>query len=79
MVIKPNGYAIWEKMQRALDGMFKDTGHSTPTSPCSSQELPRQGGRERRGVRQGVAVVTHGGGKELEEPLIIRPTSETII
>ena len=55
MVIKPHGYAIWEKMQRALDRMFKDTGHVNAYFPLFIPEVvPRQGRGDGRGVRQGV-------------------------
>ena len=55
MVIKPHGYAIWEKMQRALDRMFKDTGHVNAYFPLFiPKSLPRQGSRARRGLRQGM-------------------------
>lgn len=80
MVIRPNGYAIWEEMQRALDRMFKDTGHQNAYFPLFIPQsfLSREAAHV-EGFAPEVAVVTHGGGKELEEPLIIRPTSETII
>src|SRR5688572_13084866 len=80
MVIRPNGYAIWEQMQRALDQMFKDTGHQNAYFPLFIPQsfLSREAAHV-EGFAPEVAVVTHGGGKELEEPLIIRPTSETII
>ena len=93
MVIKPNGYAIWEKMQKALDNLFKQTGHVNayfplfiPMSYLAKEEEMAEG------FAKECAVVTHyrlkaEKGKplhvdptaELEEPLIIRPTSETII
>ncbi len=93
MVIKPTGYALWEKMQRALDRLFKDTGHVNayfplfiPMSFLAKEEQMAEG------FAKECAVVTHyrlkaEPGKplhvdpaaELEEPLIIRPTSETII
>jgi prolyl-tRNA synthetase len=80
MVIRPNGYAIWEQMQGALDKMFKDTGHQNAYFPLFIPQsfLSREAAHV-EGFAPEVAVVTHGGGKELEEPLIIRPTSETII
>jgi prolyl-tRNA synthetase len=80
MVIRPNGYAIWEQMQRALDQMFKDTGHQNAYFPLFIPQsfLSREAAHV-EGFAPEVAVVTHGGGKELDEPLIIRPTSETII
>ncbi|MGE3724530.1 MAG: proline--tRNA ligase [Candidatus Sericytochromatia bacterium] len=80
MVIRPNGYAIWEKMQAALDKMFKDTGHVNAYFPMFIPEHFMQKEAEHvEGFAPEVAVVTHGGGKKLDEPLVIRPTSETII
>ena len=80
MVIRPWGYAIWERMQRALDDMFKETGHQNAYFPLL---IPMSFIEREKAHVQGfapeVAVVTHAGGKELEEPLVIRPTSETII
>jgi prolyl-tRNA synthetase len=80
MVIRPNGYAIWEQMQWALDRMFKDTGHQNAYFPLFiPQSYLSREAEHVEGFAPEVAVVTHGGGKELDEPLIIRPTSETII
>ena len=80
MVIKPYGYAIWEKMQAVLDEMFKDTGHVNAYFPLLIPESFMQKEAEHvEGFAPECAVVTHGGGKELEESLYIRPTSETII
>jgi len=80
MVIRPNGYAIWEQMQRALDQMFKDTGHQNAYFPLFiPQSFLSREAEHVEGFAPETAVVTHGGGKELEEPLVIRPTSETII
>src|SRR3954463_9734539 len=80
MVIRPNGYAIWEQMQRALDQMFKDTGHQNAYFPLFiPQSFLRREAEHVEGFSPELAVVTHGGGKELEEPLVVRPTSETII
>jgi prolyl-tRNA synthetase len=80
MVIRPNGYAIWEQMQRALDQMFKDTGHQNAYFPLFiPQSYLSREAEHVEGFAPETAVVTHGGGKELEEPLVIRPTSETII
>ena len=80
MVIRPNGYGIWERMQRALDDMFKATGHENAYFPLLiPQSFLQKEASHVEGFAPEVAVVTHGGGKELEEPLIIRPTSETII
>jgi prolyl-tRNA synthetase len=80
MVIRPNGYGIWERMQRALDDMFKATGHKNAYFPLFIPEsYLKKEAQHVEGFAPEVAVVTHGGGKKLEEPLIIRPTSETII
>jgi prolyl-tRNA synthetase len=80
MVIRPNGYGIWERMQRALDDMFKATGHRNAYFPLFIPESYLQKEKEHvEGFAHEFAVVTHGGGKKLEEPLIVRPTSETII
>ena len=80
MVIRPNGYAIWEQMQQALDGMFKETGHQNAYFPLFiPQSFLAREAEHVEGFAPELAVVTHGGGKELEEPLVVRPTSETII
>ena len=80
MVIRPNGYAIWELMQQGLDRMFKDTGHENAYFPLLiPQSFLAREAEHVEGFAPETAVVTHGGGKELEEPLVIRPTSETII
>jgi prolyl-tRNA synthetase len=80
MVIRPNGYAIWEKMQTALDRLFKDTGHVNAYFPLFIPEsFMKKEAEHVAGFAPECAVVTHGGGKKLEEPLYIRPTSETII
>lgn len=80
MVIRPNGYAIWEKMQAALDRMFKETGHVNAYFPMFIPEGFLQKEAEHvEGFAPETAVVTHGGGKKLEEALVVRPTSETII
>ena len=80
MVIRPWGYGIWENMQRALDDMFKATGHRNAyfplLIPMSFIEREKQ---HIAGFQPELAVVTHAGGKELEEPYVVRPTSETII
>lgn len=80
MVIRPLGYGIWERMQRALDDMFKATGHVNAYFPLFIPEsfLAREKDHV-EGFAHEFAVVTHGGGKKLEENLIVRPTSETII
>lgn len=80
MVIRPNGYAIWEQMQQALDRMFKETGHQNAYFPLFiPQSFLSKEAEHVEGFAPETAVVTHGGGKELEEPLVVRPTSETII
>ncbi len=80
MVIRPRGYALWEKMQAALDGMFKATGHQNAYFPLLIPEsYMRKEAEHVEGFAPELAVVTHGGGELLEEPLVIRPTSETII
>ena len=80
MVIRPNGYGIWERMQRALDDMFKATGHRNAYFPLFIPEsFLHKEAEHVEGFAPETAVVTHGGGKKLEEPLIVRPTSETII
>ncbi|MGH7460780.1 MAG: proline--tRNA ligase, partial [Longimicrobiales bacterium] len=80
MVIRPYGYGIWERMQRALDDMFKETGHQNAYFPLFiPQSFLEREKAHVEGFAPEVAVVTHAGGKELEEPLIVRPTSETVI
>src|SRR5438132_6950522 len=80
MIIRPNGYAIWEKMQQVLDAMFKETGHQNAYFPLFIPESFLQKEAEHvEGFAPEVALVTHAGGSKLEEPLVIRPTSETII
>ena len=80
MVIRPYGYAVWELMQRALDERFKATGHENAYFPMFiPQSFLSKEAEHVEGFAPETAVVTHGGGKELEEPLIVRPTSEAII
>jgi len=80
MVIRPNGYAIWENIQAALDNMFKESGHVNAYFPLFIPEsFLKKEAEHVKGFAPQCAVVTHGGGKKLEEPLIVRPTSETII
>ena len=80
MVIRPHGYALWENMQRVLDRMFKETGHQNAYFPIFIPEsFMTKEAEHVEGFAPECAVVTHGGGKKLEEPLYIRPTSETII
>lgn len=80
MVIRPWGYGIWENMQRALDQMFKDTGHENAYFPLLIPMSFIEKEKDHiEGFAPELAIVTQGGGKELEEPYAIRPTSETII
>ncbi|CAN5162415.1 proline--tRNA ligase [soil metagenome] len=80
MIIKPHGYAMWELTQRALDDRFKATGHENVYFPLLiPMSLLQQEADHVEGFAPQVAVVTHGGGEKLEEPLAIRPTSEAII
>ena len=80
MVIRPRGYALWEHIQRTIDDMFKATGHVNAYFPLLIPEsFIRREAEHVEGFAPELAVVTHGGGEQLEEPLVIRPTSETII
>ena len=80
MVIKANGYAIWELLQRELDQRFKATGHQNVYFPLLiPQSFLQKEAEHVEGFSPELAVVTIAGGKELEEPYVIRPTSETII
>ena len=80
MVIKPNGYAVWEVLQRELDTRFKATGHQNAYFPLLIPEsFLKKEAEHVEGFSPELAVVTIAGGKELEEPYVIRPTSETII
>jgi prolyl-tRNA synthetase len=80
MVIRPLGYALWERIQGSLDARFKETGHQNAYFPLFIPEsfLHREKAHV-EGFSPELAVVTIGGGKELEERLIVRPTSETIV
>ena len=80
MVIRPSGFAIWEAMQARLDRMFKETGHVNAYFPLLiPKHFMEKEAEHVEGFSPECAVVTHGGGKELEESLMIRPTSETVI
>src|SRR6056300_1563287 len=80
MVIRPYGYALWEHIQSYLDKRFKETGHENAYFPLFIPKSFIQKEAEHvEGFSPELATVTHAGGKELEEPLIVRPTSETII
>jgi prolyl-tRNA synthetase len=80
MIVRPYGWALWENIQQSLDRRFKATGHVNAAFPLL---IPRSFIEKERSHVEGfspeLAVVTHGGGEELEEPLVVRPTSETII
>ena len=80
MVIRPYGYRIWELLQAELDRRFKDTGHVNAYFPLfiPMSYLQREA-QHVEGFSPELAVVTHAGGNELEEPLVVRPTSETVI
>jgi prolyl-tRNA synthetase len=80
MIVRPYGWSLWENIQGLLDRRFKATGHVNAQFPLL---IPRSFIEKEKshvaGFSPELAVVTHGGGEELEEPLVIRPTSETII
>ena len=80
MIVRPYGWALWENIQQALDRRFKATGHVNAAFPLL---IPRSFIEKEQshvaGFSPELAVVTIGGGEKLEEPLVIRPTSETII
>ena len=80
MVIRPYGYRVWELLQSQLDQRFKDTGHVNASFPLfiPMSFLEREA-EHVEGFSPELAVVTHAGGKDLEEPLVVRPTSETVI
>jgi prolyl-tRNA synthetase len=80
MVIRPYGYSIWELMKDDLDRRFKETGHSNAYFPLLIPEsFLKKEAEHVEGFSPEFAIVTHAGGKKLEEPLVVRPTSETII
>jgi len=80
MVIKPNGYAVWELLQRELDDRFKATDHQNAYfALLIPQNFLHKEAEHVEGFAPELAVVTIAGGKQLEEPYVIRPTSETII
>jgi prolyl-tRNA synthetase len=80
MIVRPYGWALWENITAALDSRFKATGHVNAAFPLL---IPRSFIEKEKshvaGFSPELAVVTHGGGEKLDEPLVIRPTSETII
>ncbi len=80
MVVRPYGWALWENMQAALDRRFKETGHVNAAFPLLIPKSFLEKEKEHvEGFAPELAIVTIGGGQELEEPLVIRPTSETVI
>ena len=80
MVIRPRGYALWERIQQGLDGLFKATGHVNAYFPLLIPEsFLKKEAEHVEGFSPELAVVTHAGGEKLEENLVVRPTSETII
>ena len=80
MVIRPTGYAIWEEIQKTLDRRFKETGHQNAYFPLLIPEsFIHKEAEHVEGFSPELAVVTHAGGKKLEEPLVVRPTSETVV
>ncbi len=79
MIVRPYGYAIWENIQRILDGMFKATGHENVCMPMFIPESLLQKEKDHvEGFAPEVAWVTHGGNEKLEDRLCVRPTSETL-
>jgi prolyl-tRNA synthetase len=80
MIIKPYGYELWELIKDGLDKRFKATGHRNAYFPLLiPMSFLQKEAEHVEGFAPELAVVTHGGGEELEEPLVIRPTSETVI
>ncbi len=80
MIVKPYGWALWENCQQGLDRRFKETGHMNAGFPMFIPEsFIKREAKHVEGFAPELAVVTHAGGEELEEPLVVRPTSETII
>src|SRR5688500_989469 len=79
MVIKPYGFAIWERIQRAVDDRIKATGHENLYCPLMiPMSLLEKEAEHVEGFTPEVYTVTHAGGSKLEEPMALRPTSETI-
>src|SRR5512136_3206704 len=80
MVVRPYGWALWENIQAGLDRRFKETGHVNAAFPLFIPMSFMEKEKEHvEGFSPELAVVTIGGGEKLEEPLVVRPTSETII
>ncbi len=80
MVIRPYGYAIWEEIKSVLDNKIKETGHQNTAFPLLIPEsFLKKEAKHVEGFSPELAIVTHAGGKKLEEPLVVRPTSETLV
>ena len=80
MVIRPYGYELWENVKAGLDRRFKETGHENAYFPLFvPMSFIEKEAQHVEGFAPELAVVTHGGGKKLEDPLVVRPTSETVI
>lgn len=80
MVIRPYGYGLWERMQQEMDARIKDAGAQNAYFPLFiPQSFLTKEAEHVEGFAPELAVVTHGGGKDLDEPVVVRPTSETII
>ncbi|MEX0849373.1 MAG: proline--tRNA ligase [Candidatus Dependentiae bacterium] len=80
MIIRPYGYALWEEIQSTLDKKIKDTGHQNASFPLLIPEsYLKKEAQHVEGFAPELAIVTHAGGKKLDEPLVIRPTSETVV
>ena len=80
MVVRPYGWAIWENIKEILDKRIKETGHENASFPLFIPEsFIKREAKHVEGFAPELAIVTHAGGKKLEEPLVVRPTSETIV
>src|SRR6185503_20087018 len=80
MVIRPYGYGLWERMQQEMGARIKEAGAQNAYFPLFiPQSYLTREAEHVEGFAPELAVVTHGGGKELEEPVVVRPTSETVI
>jgi prolyl-tRNA synthetase len=80
MIVKPYGWALWENIQAALDKEFKRTGHENAGFPMFiPMSFLEKEASHGEGFAPELAIVTHGGGEELAEPIVVRPTSETLI
>ncbi|HZY29452.1 MAG TPA: proline--tRNA ligase, partial [Jiangellaceae bacterium] len=80
MVIRPYGYSIWERMQAEMDARIKAAGAENAYFPLFIPEsYLRREAQHVEGFSPELAVVTHGGGKKLDEPVVVRPTSETMV